>query len=65
MTSVSEALSDILRERNELRREVAGLRTALALEVANRKQWEAWCLGAQEATMAMRAKLAEKSGVSV
>jgi hypothetical protein len=61
MTSVSEALSDILRERNELRREVAGLRTALALEVANRKQWEAWAMGAQEAARELRAKMAGKA----
>lgn len=65
MTSVSEALHGIIRERNALREEVRRLRSALAIEVVFRKQWEAWAMGAQEAARAMRAKLAEKSGVSV
>jgi hypothetical protein len=60
MTTVFAALQEALRERNDLRAEVRALRASLALEVANRKQWEAWCLGAQEAARALRAKLAGK-----
>jgi hypothetical protein len=64
MTSVSEALHDIIRERGELRREVAALRASLALEVAARKQWEAWALGAQQNAQELRAKMEKTKRVT-
>jgi hypothetical protein len=60
VTSVSEALHDIIRERNALREEVRRLRSALELAVLQRKQWEAWAMGAEQASHAMKLKLRDK-----
>jgi hypothetical protein len=61
MTSVREALGDIINERNQLREEVRRLRTALELADIKCKQWEAWCLGAQQATRELKAKYESRS----
>lgn len=61
MTAVSEAMSDIIRERNELRAEVRRLRAALDLAVLQRKQWEAWTMGAEQAAQELRTKKARNA----
>lgn len=60
MTSPGDALVAALREVGDLRREVVALRASLALEVANRKQWEAWAMGAQQNAQELRARLAKR-----
>jgi hypothetical protein len=61
MTSVREALTDILTERNQLREEVKRLHAALAIADIKCKQWEAWCLGTQQATRELKAKYESRS----
>jgi hypothetical protein len=56
MTSVSEALHNILTERNQLREEVKRLHAALAMADIKCKQWESWCLGAQQALRELKEK---------